>query len=89
MLLDKYGRQGKILLILLFCQIILTIGYKTILPVQGMFYIGMATGIGVLVYAATIRCRVCNKFQVFTGLSFLDLKIPKKKCFYCNNSLEE
>lgn len=84
----ELSRRGKTLLFLIFLQIIVTIIYKLFFETEELFFVALASGIGVILYASTIRCRVCGKSQVFTGLSFFDLRLPKKKCHNCKSSID-
>lgn len=89
MFLTNYSRQGKKLILWILFQVVFTLLYKFFFENDLMLYLGLLSGLGIILFASSIRCRSCGKLQVFTGLSFFDIRIPKKKCHYCKLPLEE
>ena len=88
MLFGDLSRKGKVLAFLILIQVMFTVICKFFPQVEELFYLSLGFGLAVITYASTIRCPKCGKSQVFTGISFFDLRLPKMKCHYCGKPVD-
>jgi len=77
----------NIILILLFGLIIIIAAYRLAYPF--LFYPALGFGFLIMLYAASIRCKYCGRYQVFRGYSIFSIRLPSEKCYNCKLPLKD
>ena len=54
-------------------------------------WFALVGGLVLVGYALSVRCPVqsCRRHQVFRGLSFFVIRLPKERCYVCHTPLEK